>query len=440
MAQRLLLNAQGTTNQYGEFSSLVNIAAGENFKITIRFRRLSGNSDMEIFGTNASNSSDFVFETDAIATPIARMAPVTGSQVLFNTSGMYGYDFSQMETYSIERSDGTNVTLSQNGVDSATVSFAGSLSIAFFGRRGAADTIDAPLGIELFEVEKGGVVFHRYNMEGTNNGDSLIIPDQVGTNNITLKNMPDSTSHWESYVDSTPVINIVPSNLTYTITEGDSFTPPVATATDDVDEDVIVSPTGSVDNNTAGAYTLTYNHTDTEGNDADPVVVTVNVLEAGIQLPEIVLVPPTLTYNILVGDTFTPPVATATDDLDADVVLTPIGSVDNSTEGTYTLTYNHTDSNGLDADEVVVTVNVTSSQVLTEMTLDVGAPDGVHHVLLTKGGVGGVEIVFDDSVTFSGGSATITGLNVNAGELLRGFVDSGYTTISDGCGVKGVAE
>jgi len=365
MAQRLLLNVQGTTNQHGVFSSPVSIADDDNFKITIRFRRVSGNEDMEIFGTASSGSSDWVFETNAIATPISRLAGVA-SGVLFNATPMHSYDFSEMATYSVERSDGQNVVLTRNGEVGDTKAFTGRFTIYFFGRRGPETTIDAPLAIELFEVEINGEVVHRYTGESSN-GDSLILTDEVGNNDITLQNMPNSTGHWESYVDARPVISLVPPQTTYDINQNDSFTYPTATATDDVDEDVTVTPTGTVDTSTVGTYTLTYNHTDSDGNAATPVTVTVNVNEAGVMPPEITLNPPQTTYNINEGDNFTYPVATATDDLDADVTVTPTGTVDSNTAGTYTLTYNHTDSNGNSAQTVTVTVIVAATGTVTQI-------------------------------------------------------------------------
>tara|TARA_Y100001973_G_scaffold10349_1_gene14072 strand:+ start:1074 stop:5216 length:4143 start_codon:yes stop_codon:yes gene_type:complete len=365
MAQRLLLNVQGTTNQHGVFSSPVSIADDDNFKITIRFRRVSGNEDMEIFGTASSGSSDWVFETNAIATPISRLAGVA-SGVLFNATPMHSYDFSEMATYSVERSDGQNVVLTRNGEVGDTKAFTGRFTIYFFGRRGPETTIDAPLAIELFEVEINGEVVHRYTGESSN-GDSLILTDEVGNNDITLQNMPNSTGHWESYVDARPVITLTPPQTTYDINQNDSFTYPTATATDDVDADVTVTPSGTVDTSTVGTYTLTYNHTDSDGNEATPVTVTVNVNEVGVLPPEITLNPPQTTYNINEGDNFTYPVATATDDLDADVTVTPTGTVDSNTAGTYTLTYNHTDSNGNSAQTVTVTVIVAATGPVTQI-------------------------------------------------------------------------
>jgi hypothetical protein len=76
--------------------------------------------------------------------------------------------------------------------------------------------------------------------------------------------------------DTTAPVITVPQS-TYTITVGDSFTVPNGTATDNADATVSVAPTGTVDTNTAGVYTLYYNHTDAAGNVATQVTVTVTV-------------------------------------------------------------------------------------------------------------------------------------------------------------------
>lgn len=73
--------------------------------------------------------------------------------------------------------------------------------------------------------------------------------------------------------------------------------------------------------------------------------------------------------------------------------------------------------------------------VTVSITLDIGAPEGTYKTYLMD--VDDNE-VFSGNVTYSGGSATITGLSVSAGTFLRGYVDSGNTVSSEGCGVKGV--
>jgi hypothetical protein len=69
-------------------------------------------------------------------------------------------------------------------------------------------------------------------------------------------------------VDTTaPVITVVGDNPTI-IAEGDTFTDPGATATDDIDGDVEVTATSDVDADRDGTYTVTYTATDAAGNTA----------------------------------------------------------------------------------------------------------------------------------------------------------------------------
>jgi hypothetical protein len=58
-----------------------------------------------------------------------------------------------------------------------------------------------------------------------------------------------------------------------------SYTDAGATATDNCSGSFAVTPSGTVDANTVGSYTITYNATDAAGNAAIPVVRTVNVVD-----------------------------------------------------------------------------------------------------------------------------------------------------------------
>ncbi len=66
------------------------------------------------------------------------------------------------------------------------------------------------------------------------------------------------------------------------------------------------------------------------------------------------------TININVGDTFTDPGATASDNVDGNITssISISGSVDTSTAGTYTISYNVSDAAGNAATEVQRTVIV----------------------------------------------------------------------------------
>ena len=65
--------------------------------------------------------------------------------------------------------------------------------------------------------------------------------------------------------------------------------------------------------------------------------------------------------NLTVGDTYTEPGATATDAIDGSVTVTPSGTVDTSTAGTYTVTYNAVDAAGNAAIAITRTVIVAAA-------------------------------------------------------------------------------
>ena len=136
-----------------------------------------------------------------------------------------------------------------------------------------------------------------------------------------------------------------------TIEVGTTFTDPGATASDagdgDLTSSIVVS--GSVDTSTIGTYTLTYDVSDTSGNPADSVTRTVNVVDT--TAPVITLLGDNL-MTIEVGTTFTDPGAVATDNYDGDLTssIAIVNNVDTSTVGTYTVTYNVSDTSGNAAD------------------------------------------------------------------------------------------
>lgn len=192
--------------------------------------------------------------------------------------------------------------------------------------------------------------------------------------NVAVQVTRVTTVEAQVVVDTTPpVITLVPSNLVYNVQVNGTFTPPVATSTDNIDNAKILTPTGIVDTGTIGTYTLTYTDTDSAGNVATPVIVTVNVVAEVVDSipPVITLTPSTLVYNLTEGDVFNYPVAISTDDNDNPKTLTPIGTVDSNTAGIYTLTYTDSDQAGNIATPVVVTVNVAQAPDITPPVINV---------------------------------------------------------------------
>lgn len=74
----------------------------------------------------------------------------------------------------------------------------------------------------------------------------------------------------------------------------------------------------------------------------------------------------------------------------------------------------------------------------SSITISIGAPDGDYHTVLTQGDIGNVTVVYDGTLTFTNGAATISGLPLNSNHLLRGFIDTEYTIESQGGAIKGV--
>ncbi len=127
-----------------------------------------------------------------------------------------------------------------------------------------------------------------------------------------------------------------------------------ASATDNIDGDVEVTVTGSVDTSTPNSYTLTYSATDAAGNETS-LTRTISVFDD--TAPVI-----TLTGDAIIahnyGDVYTDQGATATDNVDATVTVTVTGGVTIDAVNSYTITYTATDAAGNEATPVVRTVNV----------------------------------------------------------------------------------
>ena len=250
---------------------------------------------------------------------------------------------------------------------------------------------DNPMTIEV------GTTFTDPGATASDAGDgdltsSIVVSGSVDTSTIgtytltydvsdTSGNAADSVTRTVNVVDTTaPVITLLGDNL-MTIEVGTTFTDPGATATDNYDGDLTssIAIVNNVDTSTVGTYTVTYNVSDTSGNAAVPVTRTVNVVDT--TAPVITLLGDNL-MTIEVGTTFTDPGATATDHYDGDLTSSIVvsGSVDTSTIGTYTLTYDVSDTSGNPADSVTRTVNVvdTTAPVITllgdtTVTIEVGA-------------------------------------------------------------------
>ena len=176
-----------------------------------------------------------------------------------------------------------------------------------------------------------------------------------------------------------PVITLV-GDTQITVEVGSTYTDLGATASDNYDGDISadIVTVNNVDTSVIGSYTVTYNVSDDAGNAATEVTRTVNVTDT--TAPVITLVGDTQ-ITVEVGSTYTDLGATASDNYDGDITadIVTVNNVDTSVIGSYTVTYNVTDSSGNAASEVTRTVNVTdtTAPVITlvgdaQITVEVG--------------------------------------------------------------------
>lgn len=317
-----------------------------------------------VYGYWLAGSGEVYLETGSVNSPdggILRLWAYTQSQ------GSWG--------------NGGNITINSTNTWSVftTVTYTGD-SVAPVISLVGASTIEVTIGQSF--TDPG--VTATDNNDGDISGSVVVGGDTVDTNTLgsyTLTyDVTDAagnaatqvtrTVNVVAVVDNTPPVISLTGSASITLTQGDSFTDPGATASDNIDGNItgsIVVGGDTVDVNTVGSYTITYNVSDAEGNPAAQVTRTVTVQAPVVDntAPIISLIGAS-TINITEGNAFVDPGASATDDTDGiitgDIQVT--GTVDTNTVGQYILRYNVSDAAGNAATEVTRTVNVTAQPVV----------------------------------------------------------------------------
>ncbi|WNC72111.1 DUF5011 domain-containing protein [Thalassotalea psychrophila] len=152
-----------------------------------------------------------------------------------------------------------------------------------------------------------------------------------------------------------PTISLVGDNP-MTVAHGVTFTDPGSSISDNVDTGLSASVSGSVDTNALGSYSLNYSVTDKAGNSAT-VERIVNVTDQTVPLLTLI---GEQTIMVEQNSSFTDPGSNTSDNIDSELVVTVTGEVDLTKVGSYTLSYNVTDSAGNTAVTVTRTVEVTA--------------------------------------------------------------------------------
>ncbi|HXJ56015.1 MAG TPA: immunoglobulin-like domain-containing protein, partial [Verrucomicrobiae bacterium] len=137
-----------------------------------------------------------------------------------------------------------------------------------------------------------------------------------------------------------------------------SYTDAGATASDSCAGSLTATAVSTVDINTVGDYTVTFNVTDPSGNAADTVVRAVHVRDT---IKPVISRNGSAVVTVECHTSYTDAGATASDTCAGAVPVTTSGSVNVNLPGSYTITYNATDPSGNHADTISRTVNVVDT-------------------------------------------------------------------------------
>jgi surface protein len=148
-------------------------------------------------------------------------------------------------------------------------------------------------------------------------------------------NTPDTTA---------PVITLSGAS-TITLFQHDVYSELGASANDDIDGQLEVSITGTVDTSSIGSYSLAYTATDNAGN-TSTFQRTVIVQQLPDTTAPVITLSGASTITIFQNETYEELGASATDDIDGELEVIITGTVDVSIGGTYIVIYTATDSAG----------------------------------------------------------------------------------------------
>ena len=310
--------------------------------------------------------------TDAGATAVDNIdgtitsSIVTVNPVNVNAVGTYTV------TYNVDDAAGNAATQV-----SRTVNVTADVTVPVITRLG-----DATVSLELGSTYTDAGATATDNIDGTITSSIVTVNpvnvNAVGTYTVTY-NVDDAAGNAATQVSRTvnvtadvtvPVITLL-GDATVSLELGSSYTDAGATAVDNIDGTITsnIATVNTVDVNTVGTYSVTYDVSDQAGNTATQVTRTVNIT-ADVTVPVITLLGDA-TVSLELGSTYTDAGATATDNIDGTITssIVTVNTVDVDTVGTYSVTYNVSDAAGNSATQVTRTVTITADVTVPVITL-----------------------------------------------------------------------
>lgn len=171
--------------------------------------------------------------------------------------------------------------------------------------------------------------------------------------------------------DSTPPVVTLNGPSTVTLVQGTAYLESGASATDDVDGDLDVTTTGTVDINTPSTYTITYTAIDSANNTGSATRTV--IIEMIDSMPPVITLNGEIIITLVQGTAYVELGATATDNVDVNVVVSISGTVDVNVPGTYNILYSATDDAN-NTGSATRTVVIEQRALLGQATLTWSAP------------------------------------------------------------------
>ena len=342
---------------------------------------------MTLFADGPGNTSgtfyiDDIFQTETLCWETDLFLPINfdceGTDYSLETFGGTAFEVvSNPEVSGINNIE-TNVgKITNSGATFEGVAFSLDESIGFSEAEAISLKLFSSVALPVLLKLDGNTSIETSANHGGTGWENVIFEFESDTefNQITLLIDGSGTTSGEFYIDDimysegldreAPIITLI-GNANTSIIVGEDYVEEGATAIDNRDGDIsdrIVIDATAVDTSIEGSYNVTYNVTDAAGNAADEVIRIVTVSATDTEKPVITLVGDN-PLNINVGDTYTEPGATASDNVDGDITSSIVidnSAVNTAAAGTYEVTYNVSDAAGNAADETTRTVIVSEA-------------------------------------------------------------------------------